>query len=158
MLTTEMRGDTALIARFDSMPSAVAAAVSKKLDTLAGLLEAKVKNNYLSGQSLKVRSDKLRSGIHWENHDTGTTQIRTVKPSSNTMKYAGWEYGFAQKIIFGKGKNQILSDGKGFIVSTLKKPVIIPPQPARPYLRPALADMKPIILDGLQQAAVGAMK
>lgn len=158
MITTELRGDTALISRFNSMPSAVAAAISRKLDSLAGFLVAKVQGSYLSGQALNVRSNKLRSGIHWENADAGTSQIRTVKPSANTMKYAGWEYGFAQKIIFGKGKNQILSDGKGFIVSTLKKPVIIPAQPARPYLRPALADMAQIIISGIKETAIGAMQ
>lgn len=161
MIVPELIGDTKLIARFNGMPSKVAAAVSAKLDSLAALLVAKVQNSYLSGQSLKVQTNKLRSGIHWENEDSGQVQMRSVKPSDNVKAYAGWEYGFAQKVIYGK--RGILSDfnsnnPKGFFASTLKKTVIIPAQPARPYLRPALKDLTPAIVKGLEQTVIGAIK
>ena len=162
MLTIEVQGDTALVARLAAMPNSVHAALLRKVSTLDLELEAKVKGK-LSGEVLNVRSGALRRSIFGTVED-GTTSVVGKVQSSGDVKYAGI-HEFGGVIKHPGGTPYIITKDMAMGALFISKetaahfktppPVTKPhdiPMPERSYLRSSLADMKDEIISGLNEA------
>lgn len=153
MLTIEVQGDTALIARLTAMPSAVHAALLTKVTALDLALEAKVKAK-LSGEVLNVRSGALRRSIFGTIDDAPTMVVGKVQ-SSGDVKYAGiHEFGGktpAHDILPDKAKAlHFFAGGREVFAKIVHHPGSTMPE--RSFLRSSLADMKDQIVAGLNEA------
>ena len=92
MLTVELVGDKALVARLDAIPDKLREALTRKVNTLALQLEAKVKGK-LSNDVLQVRTGALRRSI-FSRVDQSATGVTGTVGSSGDVKYAAiHEYG-----------------------------------------------------------------
>ena len=87
MLSVTVVGDKELIARFDAMPAKLHAALLRKVYELALKLEAKVKNDKLSGQVLNHKSGNLWRSIQNKVTDSATSVVGQVY-SAGDVKYA----------------------------------------------------------------------
>ena len=147
MLSVQLIGDKELIARLSGMPSKLQAALVRKVSTLALQLEAKVKNDKLSGQVLNVKTGNLRRSIANEVQQSSDSVTGRVF-SSGDVKYAAiHEFG---------------GDIKKSVTMAWGKPVKNPKEftfhyPERSYMRSSLTDMKDQITEGLHQAVMEAL-
>jgi phage gpG-like protein len=153
MLTIEVQGDQALIARLSAMPSRVHEALLRKVTALDLLLEAKVKDK-LSGDVLQVRTGALRRSIFGCVQDAPTWVVGRVQ-SSGDVKYAGiHEFGGttpAHDIVATKAKAlAFMMGGKQVFFKSVHHPGSKIPE--RSYMRSSLADMRDAIVEGMTEA------
>jgi HK97 gp10 family phage protein len=152
MLNIQVVGDRELIARFDAMPTKIRSALLRKVTALALMLEAKVKDEKLSGQVLNVRSGALRRSIFNEVTDTAT-EVTGKVASSGDVKYAGiHEFGGTINIpeITAKGKAlAFMMGGKQVFFKKVAAHTITMPE--RSFMRSSLKDMEGQIREGLTQ-------
>jgi phage gpG-like protein len=152
MLNIQVVGDRELIARFDAMPSKIRSALLRKVTALALMLEAKVKDEKLSGQVLNVRSGALRRSIFNEVTDTAT-EVTGKVASSGDIKYASvHEYGGTINIpeITAKGKAlAFMMGGKQVFFKKVAAHTVTMPE--RSFMRSSLKDMESQIREGLTQ-------
>lgn len=133
-----------------AIPAKLKVGVSKELESLGKLLLQKVKAEKLSGQVLHVRSDTLRSSTTVDPssgaRDDGAGNLYVTvgtKPWYGRM----WEL-TGHKEILPKTKAVLAWKTKG----TWHFAKRVAPQGPRPYLRPALDEMRPLIIQRLTQA------
>lgn len=167
MITGYIVGDRELIARMQGVPAAMKAEVDKTVDKLCFELEASVKTQYLTGQVLRVRTDRLRGSITRRAPETRTRVVITDTAAiayvgTNVSYGAFWEHGFTRKIGAGaRGGPRTLS-GNALATYIARHPPGTRQYAARPFLAPALASMKAkIVADlgaALQRGMVAAMK
>jgi phage gpG-like protein len=156
MFTIELKGDRELIQRLNAMPANVRTALKTKITALALLLEAKVKDQKLSGQVLNVQSGALRRSIFGTVTDTDTS-ITAKVGSAGDVKYAGLhEYGGTTAAhVIEPSKAQALAfvlDGKQAFFKRVHHPGSRMPE--RSYLRSSLDDMRTEIVEGMRQAVL----
>ncbi len=159
MMNVTLVGDRELIAKFDAMPRKVHDALLKKVTVLALELEAKVKAK-LSGDVLNVRSGALRRSIFEAISDSLTSVIGKVA-SSGDVKYAAiHEFGGvipAHEIVPDKAQAlAFVIGGKQVFAARVNIPAVTMPQ--RSFLRSALAEMEPEIVEGLREAVREGMQ
>lgn len=160
MLNVTLVGDRELVARIGAMPAKVHAALLKKVNALALKLEAKIKNEKLSGQVLNVRSGALRRSIFSQVTDTETAVTGKVA-SSGDVKYAA-VHEFGGKIpphdIFPVKAAALafMMNGKQVFFKHVHHPGATMPEQS--FMRSSLAEMKDEIVSGLKQAVVEGLK
>ena len=159
MITIKIQGDKELIAKLDAMPEKVRLALQKKVTVFALRMEAIVKRK-LSGQVLQKRSGNLRDSIFHEVTATDNSVVGKVAASMNVKYAAIHEYGGTIKhpggtaYFIGKDKMaHFISNKVAFAMGdwprTKPHDINIP---ARPYMRPTLAEMKDEIVKGMTDA------
>ena len=140
MLNVTLVGKSELVARLDAMPAAVVAALQVQVMKLVFKLQRHVQEDKLTGQVLHVVTGNLRRSITTR-METSTDSVWGYVFSSGDVKYAAiHEYGGVQNRVGSK---------KGAYQVTV---------PARPYMRPSLADMAADIQRGMADAVVRAIK
>jgi phage gpG-like protein len=114
---------------------------------LGFLLERKVKLEKLSGQVLKRQSGRLVRSVNTKFVDTNTSSTAIVGTS---LKYARiWELtGSREFTIVPVNKRALYWPGAPHPVASVTHPAQAP----RPFLKPALAEMRPTIRATLERA------
>lgn len=156
MITVELEGVEAAVKRFGKMPESIRKALLAKVTALTLQLEARVKRK-VSGVVLKVRTGRLRRSIH-SKFLTDSSMVVGMVASSADVRYARiHEYGgkTAPHVIRAKNGKALAFQmgGKMRFAAYVNHPGSV--IPARPYMRPSLAEMRPQIEKGLEEA-VGA--
>lgn len=149
-------GDRALVARIDSMPSAVHTVLLRKIHGLALRLQAHIQRDKLSGQVLKVQTGALRRSIHTNVIDGGNRIIGRVL-SSGDVKYAGiHEFGGRtppHEIRPRKADAlHFMMGGKAVFAKVVKHPGSVMPE--RSFMRSGLLDMQYTIASEMKEAVV----
>lgn len=157
MITGYIVGDRELIARMQGVPAAMKAEVDRTVDNLTFQLERTVKQQYLTGQALKVRTDRLRGSITRLAPETRTRVEKGPNFSygfvgTNVSYGAFWEHGFSRKVGAGaRGGPRTLS-GQALATYFARHPPGTRAYAARPFLAPALASMREKIVSELGAA------
>jgi hypothetical protein len=122
------------------VPASVRARLLQTVTALTLELERHVKADYLTGQTLKVRTGRLRSSIHSEILDTPTSITGLVGTAVDYGR--AWELGFQvpARTILPVKKKALFWPGAAHPVAQVNQPART--QAARPFLRPALDDMR----------------
>lgn len=159
MITINMQGDRELVAKLNAMPGNLRAALVRKTYELVLRLEGKVKQK-LSGQVLNVVTGALRRSIH-SKVTSGPEFVRGQVFSSGDVKYAAiHEFGGktrAHQIVATKARAlSFMMGGKQVFAQSVNHPGST--IPARPYMRPSLAEMRDDIVRGYRQAAMEALQ
>lgn len=151
LLNATLVGSKELIGRLASMPAAVSEELLKAVTIYSLKLQAHVVRDKLSGQVLGVRSGDLRRSIT-QRVEQSAEAVYGYVFSSGDVKYAAfWEFGF-------KGTEQVREHQRTMLFGKTVQPFTVPAftrkvdQAARPYLRPALADMREEIRQGMIDA------
>jgi len=106
----EVRGAVAAQRRFASVAKKMPQAAQRGCDMAALYLVGYMKENYLSGQRLNVRTGKLRS--NWQTRQVGGGRIATVV-STNTVYAPIHEFGFSGTVqVKAHPRRQNNPDGK----------------------------------------------
>lgn len=165
MISATIVGDRDLIARIGEMPRTVHDELAREVKRLGFKLEALVKTQYLTGQVLKVRTGRLKSSItqgaaesRSRFSDTGTEVAYFV---GTNVKYGRtWEYGADVPAYTVRPKNAraLHFNVGGRDVFAMKAEIPAHHIAARPFLAPALAQMKQEIIDGMQAALKRGME
>lgn len=159
MITGTIVGGSELIARLGRMPAAVKAEVDMTVQKLGFELERRVKVDYLTGQVLKVRTDRLRGSISVATaKQPGDSRSRFEATGTTSFAYVGtnvsygvmWSKGIAAHDIVPVKAKALRFEIGGEIL--FRKRVSIPAQAARPFLEPALESMRPLIMSELESA------
>lgn len=153
ILSVNVVGDRALIARLTAMPSNLQKALYRKTTILALRLEARVKNK-LNGVVLKVRTGALRRSIH-HTVTQGVTEVQGRVYSSGDVKYAAiHEFGGRTKPhLIVPRKASVLAfpvGGKTIFSMFVNHPGSNIPQ--RSYMRSTLREMRGDIVTGYREA------
>jgi phage gpG-like protein len=171
MISGYIIGDREVIARLQKMPQAVSDAVAKTVDELGISLQRKVVKDYLSGPRpthLGRVTGRLASSIARGGGDSGS---RFERSGDTSTSYVGtnvpygklWELGFTKKVGAGaRGGPRTITSPTALARYFAQHPPGMKQVGARPFLSPALADMKATIIRELQiavtQAAQDVMK
>jgi phage gpG-like protein len=155
MITIELIGDRALVARLDAMPGRVHDGLARAVTRLGLELQRKVQSEKLSGQVLKVRTGTLRSSINMQIEDTETEIAASV--GTNVLYGRIQEYGVARSWLIEARNAKSLAFTIGG-TKLFRRRVTHPPLPERSFLRSALAEMAPAIEEGLREAVVEAIR
>lgn len=169
MITGVLLGDKALVARVAAMGPAIDAAMDPVLQRLAFAVVRRAQAGYLRGprpQKLGVKTGRLSSSIA-----EGSPDSRTHPESEPGKHYyiigtnveyaARWEYGFhgtesvrsfqrMQTVAWGRP----MREPRQVTVRSFSRNVNINP---RPFLAPALNDLKQTIIREIEKAARAAM-
>lgn len=153
-------GDTALMAKFDRMQSAVMLALKTKITKLTLQLENRVKTQKLSGQVLNRVSGRLMASISREVVAQPDKVYGRVF-SSGDVKYAAiHEFGgqTAPHLILPKKASVLKFDKGGQTVFARKVNHPGSKMPERSFLRSSLRDMSEQISREMKEAVVHAMR
>ncbi|MBN8905850.1 MAG: phage virion morphogenesis protein [Rhodospirillales bacterium] len=141
------------------MPDKVKANLTKATTSLVLQLEARVKRK-LSGQVLKVRTGNLRDSISHDVTSTDDSVVGRVYSSKNVKYGAIHEFGgkTSPHVIVPKNAQALAfqSGGKTVFASRVNHPGSN--IPARPFMRPSLAEMKDKIIERMNQAVTDGLK
>ncbi len=166
MITGTILGDRELIARLNAMPRQAKARIDATVQALGYELERKVKTSYLRGPRptrLGVKTGRLLASI---THGAANSRSRFESTPDKSIYYVGtnveygkyWEYGFKRKVGAGArggpGLRVATSVGPSKTLATYfaKHPPGIKSVAARPFLRPALDDLRAHITERLGMA------
>ena len=170
MITGYLIGDKALVAKFDAAPGKLKASLDKIVQELGFQLQRHVQRDYLRGPRpthLGVRTARLigsiTQGAAGSRSRFESTPVSAFAFVGTNVEYgAGWEYGFTRRIGAGARGGPRTLTGKARATYFAKHPPGVKQMGPRPFLTPALADMRQIIIDkisaGLQRSAVEALK
>jgi len=151
-VTGRVDGDKAQ-ARVSRLVPQITGAVSRTVRGLTIELQAIVKSDYLSGQVLKNRTGTLRRSILEDVTESGTSIMGRVYIGSDAPYGAAFELGGTRWYVIEPTRKKCLA----FIMGG--QPVFAmrvnhPPVPKRPFLVPALEQLRPEITERLA-AAIG---
>lgn len=171
MITGYLIGGEQLVAKFDAMPSAIKSSLDETVQKLGYALQGRVQADYLRGPRpthLGVRTGRLLASITQGSPDTRSRFQSTATSAyafvgTNVEYAAGWEFGFRKKVGAGARGGKFLGMGEKALASYFAKhPPSIKDIAARPFLAPALADMRGIIVEqmttALQKTAAEVLK
>ena len=165
MISGYIIGDKEVIARLNAMPSKVMDAVAQTVDMLGVSLQRKVVKSYLSGPRpthLGRVTGRLASSIARGSGDSASSfersgNVATSYVGTNVPYGKAWELGFQRKIGAGaRGGPKSITSPSAIARYFAKHPPGIKQIGARPFLRPALAEMKPTIVAEIQKAVTKA--
>lgn len=163
MIFGTLLGDRDLVARLQRMPAATKPRIDATVQALGFMLEAKVKAQKLSGQVLGVRTGRLRASISQSSaRAPGDSRSRFVSTPTASLYYVGtnvayggaWEFGSRAHDIVAKNALALRFEIGGQVF--FRRRVHIPAQSPRPFLAPALQEMKPMIIERLRMALVAS--
>lgn len=170
MISGYILGDRALLAKLDAFPAEAKLRVDLTVQALGLELERRVKTNYLRGprpQKLGVVTGRLLSSITRGGADSRTrfetTPNKAVYYVGTNVEYgAPWEYGHERKVGAGARGGPRKLTGAALARYFAKHPPGTKEVGARPFLHPALNDLKPMITErlglALKTAAQGINK
>lgn len=157
MFKFELKGDAALIAKYDSAGPRVQASMAREVTAIILKLEGHIKKDKLSGQVLHVRSGDLRRSVHavLPVELVGSTGVIGKVAQSGDVKYGGiHEFGgrTPAHVIEAKKASVLafMMGGKQVFAKRVNHPGS--QMPERSYMRSGLADMKDEIGPRLQTA------
>jgi phage gpG-like protein len=160
MINVQIVGDSAVVARLNSMSAKTENAVRETIGRLALRLQRKVQQEKLTGQALKVRTGTLRRSIGLATLSENGAITGVV---STNLKYArAHEYGFhgavtvkahLRKITQAFGKK--LKTPKQVMVSSHAMKMNLP---ERSFLRTSLREIEPLVIPNLKAALREATK
>lgn len=157
MFTVEI-DDSKLRLKLNAMPDKLRAALKTKTTQLALILEGKVKAK-LSNDVLHVRSGDLRRSIFHKVEANETTVEGSVGSSSDVKYGRIHEYGGTiniPEIVASKAKAlHFVMGGKDVFAKSVRAHTIT--IPARPFLRPSLAEMREQIVTGYKQTILDTL-
>ena len=134
-----------------TQPAAAVERVRNAVHRLGYLLEAKVKTDKLNGGVLNRRSGRLARSINTQFTSSGLSETASV--GTSVLYGRIWELtGSREFVIVPKTKKALFWKGAAHPVRS----VLHPAQAPRPFLRPALDDMRPLIRTTIADAARGA--
>lgn len=155
-------GDKEMIAKFQAMPAAVKSALDGEVKALGYALQLRVQRDWLRGprpQRLGVKTGRLLRSITQGGADsrsrfesTPTTSYAYV--GTNVEYGAAWEYGFARRVGAGARGGPRTLMGKALETYIAKHPPGTKQVAARPFLAPALQEMRAEIVERLQRVLV----
>lgn len=160
MISGTVVGDKEIAKRFRALPDGVRSKVIDKVQALVIRLQRMVRQEKLSGQVLNVRSGTLRRSID-QRMITDNTAVSGVV--STNVKYGRpHEYG-SNETVTVKEHVRLVKQAfgralKSPVWATVKTHTAKQNIPEKSFLRSALADMKPEILDELEKAAGEGIK
>ncbi|WP_053078378.1 hypothetical protein [Methylobacterium tarhaniae] len=156
MLTEIQVDETKVVARFERVVGDVLREIRAAVDIERLILEALVKRK-LSGEVLNVVTGKLRRSIY-SYVETEGDRISGVVAQSGDVKYgARWEFGFTgDEVVQAHVRTITQAFGRAIApreveVREFTRHV---DQPARPFMRPSLAERAAAIVARLKGAAV----
>lgn len=163
MISGFIVGDKALVARIAGAGAVVKAEIDATVQKLGYALQARVQTQKLTGQVLRVRTGRLRSSIA-----QGAADSRSRFESTDTHAYAfvgtnvsygaAWEHGFNRRVGAGaRGGPRTLS-GKALDSYIRRHPPGVRAVAARPFLAPALFEMRATIQTELGAALKRGME
>lgn len=154
MIGGALVGDRELVQRFKRLAPALKTEVDRETDRLGFELQGLVQRDYLTGQVLHVQSGRLRASINRGNADTRShfesTPVSAFAFVGTNVSYGRiWELDgiAAHDIVPIKAKALRFTVGGQVL---FRKRVHIPAQGPRPYLSPALQQMRPQIIVAYQ--------
>ena len=150
-IEVKVTGEAQLEASIAGAADRLRAALYKKVTAFGLMLHDKIVRK-VTGEVLNVRSGDLRRSIFTPITQMSGDTITTTTGSSGDVKYAGiWETtGWkAHDIVPTKAKALRFISGGEVIFA---KRVQIPAQAPRPFIKPALAEMVPVVEQGLKDA------
>lgn len=153
MISGYIVGDRQLIARMSAMPDDLRRGVEQTVKALGFELQSRVQVQKLTGQVLKVRTGRLKRSISPSAGADSRSRYEQQGDASyyyvgtNVSYGAAWEYGAkACDIVPVKAKAlRFEINGQVFFRKRVHKPA----QAARPFLAPALQEMRPMIEEQL---------
>lgn len=158
MISGALVGDRQLVARFKALPQRVKTAVDQTTDALGLRLQASVQRDYLTGQVLRVRTNRLRGSITRGAQDSRSrfesTPVTAFAYVGTNVSYGRtWEYDGipAHDVVPIRAKALRFEIGGQVF---FRKRVHIPAQGPRPFLAPALQAMRPLIITSYQALLV----
>ncbi len=166
MITGYLVGDKALIARMQAMPERVKQEIDATVMRLGYALQLRVQRDYLRGPRparLGVKTGRLLRSIAQGAGDSRThfesTPVSAVAVVGTNVEYAaGWEYGFTRKVGAGARGGPRTLMGKALETYIAKHPPGTKQIAARPFLAPALNDLRPTATRELERALIKATK
>jgi phage gpG-like protein len=157
MISGYLVGDRQLIAKMNRMPAAVQTEVARVVDQLGLRLIANVVQNKLSGQVLKRRTGKLAASIARGSPETRSKFVQTATSATsivgtNVSYGKTWELGahVPAYTIYPKNAKALHFTYHGQEVFAKKVNIPAHEIKPRPFLAPALQEMKPLIIAELQ--------
>jgi len=156
-------GSEAVVGRLATASDRIRARIRTEVDRLGIELQGKVRREYLTGQSLHVRSGRLRASINERLVDTGSTIEARVGTAVPYGRF--WELGFTgvenvrefvrrqrrSDVMVSNIKSQKsrrIAQGIEFVRAHQRHVNVAP----RPFLKPALLAMRPKVLEMLALA------
>jgi len=163
MISGYIIGDKALVARISGAGATVKAEIDQTVQKLGYALQARVQTQKLTGQVLRVRTGRLRSSIAQGSADsrsrfesTDTTAFAYV--GTNVSYGAAWEHGFNRKVGAGARGGPRTITGKALETYIRRHPPGVRAVAARPFLAPALLEMRAQIQNELGAALKRGME
>ena len=157
ILNVTLTGAKDTVLALQQLPNTVADAIWRSVTRQTLKLQAHVVRDYLSGQVLNVITGALRRSIQSQVRREGPVTIGEVF-SAGDVKYAGiHEFGFngpetvrqhIRTVVFGKTVNP-------FSVGPFERHMNMP---ARPFMRPALADSEQSIYAAIRAETEAAVR
>ena len=153
MITGRVVGVEAVISRLRREPGRLYLLTKEEVSRLTFKLQRKVKAEKLSGQVLNVKSGRGRRSISAKVDARPQEIIGSVGTNVNYM--GGWERGFTKAAIdiFPTKKRALYWPGADHPVRHVHQPARA--VKARPFLRPALEEMRAEITTRLKAVATG---
>lgn len=148
-ITGQVVGAEAVTARFKSASSAATSHVRKEVQQLGLQLQRLIKEKYLTGGALGVRTGRLRRSVNEETTVEGGLVKSAV--GTNVVYGAAWERGFDRLVGAGSRGGKVHPHVAAAQMSTKS-------YAPRPFLQPALEEMRPIVRERLQGVAKDAAK
>ncbi len=155
MISGYLIGDKAFLARLGAAPGRMKVEIDATVLKLGYALQARVQTQKLTGQVLKVRTGRLRSSIAQGGTDSrsrfeSTADTAIAYVGTNVSYGVAWERGIAARDIVPIRAKALRFTIGGEIL--FRKRVRMPAQAPRPFLEPALREMRPQIVYELGEA------
>jgi hypothetical protein len=158
VITAYLVGDEQLLERLRALPDAINLGLLRGITQLGIELQSDVQQDKLSGQVLRSRTGSLKSSIDLRVDQSGGAITASVFSDS---RYAGvQEYGFAGTVSVRASLRRIREAfGRPITEKTISVRAYDRRMdlPERSFLRSALEDMTPAILDGVEAALAEAV-
>lgn len=161
MFNITMRGDANLLAKLDSLPTAVRAALEAKVIVLANDLRNHIQADKLQGQVLQQRTGALSASITAEAPISTGTSVKGRVYSAGDVKYAAiHEFGglIPAHDVVPKAAQALRFEVDGQVVFAARAHIPEVRMPERSFMRSALADLAPEIEAGLKGAVISGIK
>jgi phage gpG-like protein len=163
MISGYIVGDKALVARIAGAGAVVKAEIDVTVQKLGYALQARVQTQKLTGQVLRVRTDRLRGSIAQNAPETRSRFVATDTAAiayvgTNVSYGAAWEHGFSRKVGAGARGGPRTISGKALDSYIRRHPPGVRHVAARPFLAPALFEMRAQIVTELGAALKRGME
>ena len=150
MIRAQVLGVEAVVADLKAKHDGSAEKLRRAVQRLGLELLRKVKMDFLTGQALKVRTGRLRRSINESTENNGRSITSTVGTNVSYARF--WELGFSGSENVRAHSRRI---GQSGIVAQVRAHSRTVNQAARPFLRPALAEMSSRVTEQLTGAVNG---